>query len=111
MKVSGPLSYHVELLSGDVVRRHVDAVRKRVTSELPLPTSPPTAMDVEDLYQPSVPQIRPAIAEAARAPIQPLPIPAVPRRNNPPPVRWFTRYRPPPDRLSYSLRGGKCGKR
>ncbi len=28
VNVSGPLSYHVELQSGRVVRRHVDAVRK-----------------------------------------------------------------------------------
>ena len=29
VKVTGPLSYHVELLSGHVVRRHVDAIRSR----------------------------------------------------------------------------------
>ena len=30
-RLSGPLSYHVELLSGKVVRRHMDAIRDRTT--------------------------------------------------------------------------------
>ncbi len=109
VKVSGPLSYHVELQSGRVVRRHVDAVRKRVVSHLPLVTSSPSALDEEDLYLPNVPQTHPDTQETARAPTLPLPTPNAPPQCDQPPIRRSTRHRPPPDRLSYSLRGGKCG--
>ncbi len=60
VKVSGPLSYHVELQSGRVVRRHVDAVHQRVASHLPLVTSSPSAIGYgEDLYLPNAPQTHP----------------------------------------------------
>ena len=40
VKVTAPLSYHVELLSGRIVWRHVDAIRDRTTLvPRPKPTS------------------------------------------------------------------------
>ncbi len=32
VKVTGPLSYQVELISGNIVRRHVDAVRNHIAT-------------------------------------------------------------------------------
>ena len=36
-KVTGPLTYHIELGDGRIIRRHVDAVRARWDSADPLP--------------------------------------------------------------------------
>ena len=51
-KVTGPLSYHIELGDGRVVRRHVDAVRAQWDSADPshLNDSPLTQ---DDLYLPT----------------------------------------------------------
>ncbi len=105
VKVSGPLFYHVELQSGRVVCRYVDAVRKRVASHLPLVTSSPS-VDGEDLYLPNVPQTHPDTQETARAPTLPLPTLNAPQQCDQPPNCRSTHHRPPPDRLNYSLRGG-----
>ena len=52
VKVSGPLSYHIELRDGRVVRRHVDAVRSR---KLTAPSSPlsDSSLPHDHLYFPT----------------------------------------------------------
>lgn len=89
MKATGPLSYQVELLSGNVVRRHVDAVRNReVGYPQPYPSTEYSAsrMEEDDFYLPDIPAT-PAI-----------PLPPRPCRSD--------RHCPPPNQLwSWSWRG------
>jgi len=55
VKVTGPLSYHVELLSGQVVRRHVDAIQPRKTL-VRKPVQPSdTDSTADDVFLPDVP--------------------------------------------------------
>ena len=51
-KVTGPLSYHIELGDGHVVCRHVDAVRARRDSADPLPLND-SPLPQDDLYLPT----------------------------------------------------------
>ena len=51
-KVTGPLSYHIELGDGRVVRRHVDAVRARRDSADPSPLND-SPLPQDDLYLPT----------------------------------------------------------
>ena len=77
VKVTGPLSYHIKLMDGGIVRRHVDAVRTRETSIDPTPlTDFPWSQDT--LYMPT-----------GVTPPQLLPPPPPPV----PPVRRSTRVR------------------
>ena len=48
-KVTGPLSYHIELNDGRVVHRHVDAVRARQDSADPLPLND-SSLPQDDLH-------------------------------------------------------------
>lgn len=75
-KVTGPLSYHIELEDGRVVRRHVDAVRTRDN----VSTNSPHVSDTSnDLYLPTrprtiaTPRVRhaPTIRRSTRARAQP----------------------------------------
>ena len=52
VKVSGPLSYHIELRDGRVVRRHVDAVRSRKLTAPPSPLSD-SSLPHDHLYFPT----------------------------------------------------------
>ena len=52
VKVTGPLSYHIELDDGRVVRRHVDAVRARCDSADPSPLND-SPLPQDDLYLPT----------------------------------------------------------
>ena len=80
-KVTGPLSYHVEVIDGREVRRHVDAVRTRDVL-YPKPTAPMEDDHDDDFFLPDLPP--------------PVPLPP---RPPPDPVHRSTRHRPPPDRL------------
>ena len=51
-KVTGPLSYQVELSSGQVVRRHVDAIRRR---DIRVPQQPAADVTVDDFLLPNLP--------------------------------------------------------
>lgn len=90
VKTTGPLSYHVELLSGNVVRRHVDAIRTREVAyprPHPLTVTSAPSVDEDDLYLPDFP-----------------PTPATPPPPPPPPplpTRRSDRHRAPPDRLGW----------
>ena len=66
-KVTGPLSYHIELGDGRVVRRHVDAVRERRDSAdlSPLNDSP---LPQDDLYLPT------RASPPAPAAVRPVPL-------------------------------------
>ena len=83
-KVTGPLSYHVEVIDGRTVRRHVDAVRTRQV-RYPRANEEPNP-DIDDLCLPDL-LVSSAHQRARRS--------AVLRR----PTRRSTRHRPPPDRL------------
>ena len=52
VNVTGPLSYHIELDDGRVVRRHVDAVRARCDSADPSPLND-SPLPQDDLYLPT----------------------------------------------------------
>ena len=52
VRVTGPLSYHVELRDGRIVRRHVDAVRTRHVNTDPSPLRD-SALPQEHLYFPT----------------------------------------------------------
>ena len=80
-KVTGPLSYHVEVIDGREVRRHVDAVRTRDVL-YPKPTAPMEDDHDDNFFLPDLPP----------------PVPPPPRPP-PDPVRRSARHRPPPDRL------------
>lgn len=86
VKQTGPVSYHVELLSGNTVRKHVDAVRKR---EVAYPRPQPSTEDEDqDIYLPTLPA-----TPALPPPPPPLLHPVAPL------LRRSTRQRQPPDRL------------
>ena len=73
-KVTGPLSYHVEVQSGNIVRRHVDAVRKRdVLCPLPHSQEADTYSD-EDIYLPDTTPLAPPPAPALPPALPPQPI-------------------------------------
>jgi len=63
-KVTDPVSYHIEVQPGGVVRRHMDAVRQRTDTAAPLPQ--PQEVDthdcLEDIYLPDIPASRPIVA-------------------------------------------------
>ncbi len=94
MKVTGPLSYHVERDSGHVVRRHVDAVRNRE------PSIPPQrgSDDENDPYLLDAQQ--PATPPAVDTGPPPAPPP-------PPAPRHSTRHQLL--RMEQLTKGGKCG--
>ena len=91
VKATGPLSYQVELFAGNIVRRHVDAVRGRTTM-YPRPTSATEDQASHDVYLPTPPPALPA-PPPPQAPPPP-----------PPPQRRSARNRPPPDRLGWKKR-------
>ena len=105
-KVTGPLSYHVELESGRTVRRHVDAVRRR---DVLVSAAGDTSQDsTDDFYLPDLPPT--GTHTATDPPSQPtaqptvFPLPPVPhtrrrRRAYPPASRHSYRHRPPPNRM------------
>ena len=91
VKVTGPLSYHIELADGRTVRRHVDAIRKRHTV---LVNGPPPANDLmDDIYLPSA-------NNPSESPTSNVP-PRVPPPRVPPPARRSSRNRLPPDRYGH----------
>lgn len=94
-KVTGPLSYHVKVQSGNVVRRHVDAVRKRdVLRQLPQPQEADTYPSADDIYLPD--------STAPRPPDPPAAPPPPPPAGIPPPARHSTRNCPPPNRYGWT---------
>ena len=95
-KVTGPLSYHVELLDGTIVRKYVDHLRSRDTNHTATEQTATTPR--APLAGPlSVPYTCTPVADAAEA--EPPP-PGDPPREIPPPPRRSTRSRQPPDRYS-----------
>jgi hypothetical protein len=103
-KVTGPLSYHVELQSGCIVRRHVDAVRRRdvlvsasgdtshgSTDDFYLPDLPPTGTATDP---PTLPTVPPTVHPPSSAPPT-----RRRRRAYPPASRRSNRHRPPPKRM------------
>lgn len=94
-KVTGPLSYYVELESGRTVRRHVDAIRSRnIRVTVPVEASPSSR---DDLYLPDVLSSDPIPHVAPPGPAPPPAPPTAP----PPPPRLSARLRQPPDRLGW----------
>ena len=93
VKITGPLSYHVELISGRVVRRHVDAVRHREANYFRTPPQSKTASSVDDFLLPDIPLAHPAPRPDVVGPPPPPPPPP------PLPLRRSTRQRRPPIRL------------
>ena len=109
VKVTGPLSYHVEVQSGKVVRRHVDAVRKREVV-LPPSQSQDTSSSAEDVYLPDVPAPRPPDTPtapdppAAAPPPPPGPVPPnqpAARTTTSVPPRRSPRQHTQPDRYGW----------
>ena len=94
-KVTGPLSYHVELLDGTIVRKHVDHLCSRDTNHTATEQTATTPR--APLAGPPVPYTCTPVADAAEA--EPPP-PGDPPREMPPPPRRSTRSRQPPDRYS-----------
>ena len=109
VRVTGPLSYEVELMDKSTVHRHVDNVRSRSTPvNSPESTSPPSSSEM--LYYPEVPPPQPD-PDPAQPP--PPPPPQAPqktrkhRRNSrrscsqpPPPARRSSRARTRPNYYS-----------
>ena len=87
VKVTGPLSYQVELLSGRVVCRHVDAVRSRQVYYT-RPQTQSCADSTEDDYL--LPDLPPTSATAR------VNLPTPPRQ-----LRRSTRHCAPPERLGW----------
>ena len=107
VKVTGPLSYQVELLDRRVVRRHVDAVRDRQV-QYPRPQPQEEVTSDDDLYLPDgPPPAPPTVTPPQPAPAGTAPVTAPPtrsRRGHPAPTlptRQSTRSRAPPDRLGW----------
>ena len=110
VKVTGPLSYHAELHSGQVVRRHVDAIRRRdvratdsagakadmdpTASDFYLPDFPPLV--APPLVAP--PLVAPPLVAPPPPPPPPPPLPPPPPPP-PPPIRRTGRARGRPDYL------------
>ena len=94
VKITGPLSYVIELLNGTTVRRHVDSIRKRECSN---------AEQDSDAEMPGSELVRVPV-ELPTAPEQPETRTQEPENlpeNSPevdPPLRRSTRSRNPPER-------------
>lgn len=78
VKVTGPLSYQIELQSGILVRRHVDSVRRRIETDVDTGVS-----DAQDLSPPSSTTLDHADVDPVTQPDlpaapNPAPVPAVP---------------------------------
>lgn len=88
-KATGPLSYHIQLTDGSIVRRHVDHMRRREsvsTQEPPAPVGPVDPLILPD----SPPDPPPLLPQNA--------VPSPPRL--PPPLRRSQRHREQPDWFS-----------
>lgn len=85
MKITGPLSYHAELQSGETVRKHIDAIRKREIRYPPANVDTSSSTE-DDVYLPS--------------PVASPPTGGSPPPPPPGPVRRSTRRRAPPDYFS-----------
>ena len=107
VKVTGPLSYQVEVESGAVVRRHVDNVRSRSDTALPEnqrsqsdtessnqvdPLTLPDLHPVVPTIPPATPAIPPATPPILQPPVRP-PLPILPAPSVPPRLRWTLRTR------------------
>ena len=91
VKVTGPLSYHVQLSSGETVRRHVDAVYPRHVSLQPAqPQQDTDDTSVNDVFLPNFPAPRPTTNNPRQPPQGPQ---GPPRRS--------ARHRTVPDRYGY----------
>ena len=66
VKVTGPLSYHIQLLSGETVRRHVDAMHPWRTTVEP---AQPQQMDDSTLDDVLLPDLPPTFT-VAHSPLQ-----------------------------------------
>lgn len=90
VKCTGPLSYHITLRDGRVVRRHIDALRNReVLVPRKKPQTPESSDSDDDFFLPDIP---------ATPPTQVAPDAA---RGQPPSRRRSARQRQPPDRLGW----------
>ena len=98
VKVTGPLSYQVEVESGAVIRRHVDNVRSRSDTALPgnqrsqsdtESSNPVDPLTLPDLH-PVVPTIPPTTPPIPQPPVRP-PLPILPAPPVPPRLRWTLR--------------------
>jgi len=101
-KVTGPLSYCIELLDGSIVCRHVDHVRRRDppfsshdSAEATEQTPVQTALPYDPLAMPDTP-----VTSELSPPNIPPPAPLLPPPPSPPPLRRSTRARKKPDRFS-----------
>lgn len=88
VKVTGPLSYHVQLASGETVRRHVDAMHPRRAPVEPAQSQQRDDIAEDDVSLPDLP---------------PTPGPAVVPPQPPPSLRRSTRQRRAPARLGHDL--------
>ena len=86
VKVTGPLSYYIELADGRTVCRHVNAIRKR--HSVLVNSYPSTNNLVDDIYLPSANNT----SESPRSIVPP---------QVPPPPRRSARNRPPSDRYGH----------
>ena len=103
VKITGPLSYEIQLQNGALVKRHVDHVRKREVQPLPEQTANTDVSDV--LVGPMSPEADPPVDSSPPEVIPPVDLPCrpsivVPTSDNRPsqPVRRSNRNRPPPVR-------------
>ena len=105
-KITGPLSYHVELDSGRTVRRHIDAVRSRNIA--PVPPSEPTTEN--DIYLPDLPPATvttapPIDPDNSAVPASPLHQPhtqqACSVNSRATPTRQSSRHCRPPERFGW----------
>ena len=85
VKVTGPLSYHVQLSTGDTVRLHVDAIHPRYEHSPPVHSQQVMNDSANDVFLPDLP------APPTNDP--PQPPPATLRRS--------TRHRTAPDRCGH----------
>ena len=83
IEVRGPLSYHVELNDGRIVRRHVDAVCARSAAVHPNTNASDNDQEIPPIGVPETPDS----ADNSEAPEQPVP----------PPRRTSSRVRTQPD--------------
>ena len=97
VKVTGSLSYHVQLSSGEVVRCHADAVHSRHTTFQPEQSQQATDDTTEnDIFLPNLPPTHPT-------PVHPPPPPQVS-------IRRSTCSRTAPDRFVLVKVYEGCGK-
>lgn len=91
-KVTGPLSYHIQLGDGRVIRRHVDSVRSR-PGERTQPED--TTLEAEGVS----PALQGVESTDTNAPVGPVDLPPVltpPSPDPTPAIRRSARNRPPP---------------